>query len=160
MPHAVARRSTTCAWALARLRREPFAVTASYAILESRELNVETGERVDVALTPRQTASLVAVVEEHGAGRVGLEVYYTGSQRLEENPFRSRSPAYLLIGLLAERRIGAVRLFMNLENLGDLRQTRYDPLLLPTPGRGGRWTTDVWAPLDGRTINGGIRAEL
>jgi outer membrane receptor for ferrienterochelin and colicins len=145
---------------LARLRCEPFAVTATYALLESRELDVETRQRVDVALTPRQTASLVAVVEQHGVGRVGLEVYYTGTQRLEENPYRARAPAYVLVGLLAERRFGALRLFVNLENLGDVRQTRYDPLLLSAPGRGGRWTTDVWAPLEGRTINGGVRANF
>lgn len=143
---------------LARLRREPFAVTATYALLESRELDVETGQRVETALTPRQTASLVAVLEQHGTSRAGIEVYYTGPQRLEENPYRTRSPGYVVVGLLGERRVGPVRLFINLENLGDVRQTRFDPLLLPTPGRGGRWTTDVWAPLDGRTINGGVRA--
>jgi iron complex outermembrane receptor protein len=50
--------------------------------------------------------------------------------------------------------------FVNFENLGDVRQTRYDPLLLPSEGRGGRWTTDAWAPLEGRTINGGVRVDF
>jgi len=38
-----------------------------------------------------------------------------------------------------------------------VRQTRYDPLLLPTPGEGGRWTTDQWAPLEGRLVSLGVR---
>ncbi|MDQ3997195.1 MAG: hypothetical protein M3303_09270 [Gemmatimonadota bacterium] len=29
----------------------------------------------------------------------------------------------------------------------------------PTPGEGGRWTTDAWAPLDGRVINAGLRLD-
>jgi iron complex outermembrane receptor protein len=145
---------------VARFRREPFAVTATWALLRSREFDADAGRRVETALTPRQTASVVAVMEEHGVGRVGLEVYYTGSQRLEDNPYRARSPRYLVLGLLAERRVGPVRAFVNLENLGGVRQTEWDPLLLPAPGRGGRWTTDVWAPLEGRTINGGVRLEL
>jgi hypothetical protein len=27
-------------------------------------------------------------------------------------------------------------------------------------GEGGRWTTDAWAPLDGRVINGGFRLDV
>jgi iron complex outermembrane receptor protein len=50
-----------------------------------------------------------------------------------------------------------VRLFLNAENLGGVRQTRWDPLLRPTPAADGRWTVDAWAPLDGRVINGGVR---
>jgi hypothetical protein len=34
---------------------------------------------------------------------------------------------------------------------------RFDPLLRPQRGVDGRWTTDAWAPLDGRVFNGGVR---
>ena len=50
-----------------------------------------------------------------------------------------------------------VKIFLNLENLGDVRQTHWDPLLLPSREVDGRWTVDGWAPLDGRVINGGAR---
>jgi len=52
------------------------------------------------------------------------------------------------------------RAFVNLENLLDVRQTRHDPLVLPARSRTGRWTTDVWAPLEGRVINAGARIDL
>jgi len=45
-------------------------------------------------------------------------------------------------------------------NLTNVRQTRFDPLIRPTRGPGGNPITDVWAPLDGRTFNLGIRVEL
>ena len=63
----------------------------------------------------------------------------------------------MLFGGLVERRIGRVRLFLNVENLADVRQTKDAPLVLPQRRPDGRWTVDAWAPLDGRTWNGGMR---
>lgn len=142
---------------LARYRREPVAVTASYVLMRSTEFDAARGERRAAPLTPRHTASLVAFLEEHDVGRAGVELYFTGPQLVDENPYRRRTPAYLIVGLLAERRFGPARVFVNGENLLGVRQTEHDPLLLPTRGAGGRWTTDVWAPLEGRTVNGGVR---
>ena len=50
-----------------------------------------------------------------------------------------------------------VNLFINAENLLDVRQTKHDPLIVPAARPDGRWTVDAWAPLDGRVINGGLR---
>jgi hypothetical protein len=59
--------------------------------------------------------------------------------------------------LLGERRIRNARLFVNAENIFDVRQTKDDPLLLPVPLNDGRWTVDLWAPADGIVVNGGVR---
>ena len=115
------------------------------------------GERGEVPLTPQHSAGLVGMWEDEGWGRAGVEAYFTGRQRLEDNPYRTESEAYVLFGGLVERRLGRIRLFVNAENLGNVRQTRRDPLLRPTRAVDGRWTVDAWAPLDGRVINGGIR---
>jgi iron complex outermembrane receptor protein len=95
--------------------------------------------------------------EREDVGRVGGEVYYTGVQRLEANPYAERSRPYVVVGLLAERQFGAWRLFINGENLTDVRQTRWQPLIRPARAVDGRWTVDAWAPLEGRTVNGGVR---
>jgi iron complex outermembrane receptor protein len=55
------------------------------------------------------------------------------------------------------RRIGSLLLFLNGENLLNVKQTDWDPLLRPTRGVDGRWTVDAWAPLDARVLNGGMR---
>jgi iron complex outermembrane receptor protein len=47
--------------------------------------------------------------------------------------------------------------FLNLENLLGVRQTRWDPLLLPAASPLGLPVTDAWAPLEGFTLNAGIR---
>ena len=90
-------------------------------------------------------------------GRVGIEMFYTGRQRLDENPYRQDSVPYWLFGMLVERRFGPLRVFVNAENLANVRQTKYDRLLRPQRSFDGQWTVDEWAPLDGRVINGGLR---
>jgi hypothetical protein len=59
--------------------------------------------------------------ESEKRGRVGVEAYFTGTQRLEDNPYRSSSVGYVLFGGLIERRFGRIRLFINAENLGGIR---------------------------------------
>lgn len=140
---------------LATIRRLPFVATSTYTYVQSRE-HTASG-REDAPLTPRHSAGLVGMWESEGAGRIGVELYYTGRQRLEANPYRDRSRPYMILGLLAERRLGALRAFVNAENLTAVRQTRWEPLLRPSQAVDGRWTVDAWAPLDGRTINGGVR---
>ena len=142
---------------LGTFRQPPFALTASYTHVRSRE---QVGGVIgDVAQTPRHSLGLVAMAENED-GRVGFELYYTGRQRLEANPYRDISEPYTLVGVLIERRIGPLRLFVNLENLTDVRQHRWDPVLRPDRARDGRWTVDAWAPLDGRVINGGVRLQF
>jgi outer membrane receptor for ferrienterochelin and colicins len=145
----------TGAEAIATLRRAPFSVTATYTYARSREgVGAERGE---VPLTPTHSAGLTASWEREGKGRIGVECYYTGRQRLEDNPYQSRSAAYVLFGGLAERKIGKLRVFVNAENLANVRQTDWNPLLRSVRAADGRWTVDAWAPLDGRVINGGVR---
>jgi iron complex outermembrane receptor protein len=140
---------------LGTFRREPYALTATYMYVQSQER--EDSTRQDTALTPRHSAGLVGMWEREGLGRVGAEVYYTGAQRLEENPYMTRSRPYVIVGLLAERQLGWMRLFINGENLTSVRQTRWAPLVRPTRAPDGRWAVDAWAPLEGRNINGGVR---
>ena len=140
---------------VATFRRAPFSVTGTYTYVHSRE--GVGSERGDVPLTPRHSAGLVAMWEREDRGRLGFEAYFTGRQRLEDNPYRSESEPYVLFGGLIERRFGRFRLFVNAEDLANVRQTRWDPLLRPTRAADGRWTVDAWAPLDGRVFNGGIR---
>ncbi len=142
---------------LATWRKSPFAATASYTYVRSRELEL-TGGRADVPLTPRHSFGLVAVWEQKGKGRLGVECYYTGRQRLENDPYRALSEPYAIFGAMGERKISRhMKLFLNLENLTNVRQTRWNSLLRPNRAPDGRWTVDAWAPLDGRVINGGVR---
>ena len=141
----------------ARYRRGEASLTGTYAHTRATEADANTGARRGVPLTPRHAVGAVAGYEAETGSRVGLEVYYTGRQPLDDNPFRAEGRPFTLVGLLVQRRVGSALVFVNGENLFDVRQTRDDPLLLPAPGPGGRRTTDAWAPLDGRVFNAGVR---
>lgn len=141
--------------------QEPLAITALYTYTQSTEWSPELRRRVATALTPRHAAGLDVAFEEDETGtRVGLEVFYTGRQQLDENPYRTESIPYTTFGVLIEQEVGLASLFVNAENLTNFRQTHFNPLLLRAQDATGRWTTPAWAPLEGRTLNAGVRVHF
>jgi iron complex outermembrane receptor protein/outer membrane receptor for ferrienterochelin and colicins len=136
-----------------------FKLTGSYLYIDSSEPD-GAGGRQEIALTPKHTAGLVAMWERHGEFRLGLEMYYSGEQRVEDSPYRTVSKPYLDVGLLGEKTIGPASWFINAENILNVRQTREEPLLLPARAPDGQWTTDIWSRNDGFIVNGGVRLKF
>ncbi len=140
----------------------PLHAIASWSYLDATEED-SPGVRRDVALVPRQAAEIGAILESERRGRIGAEIGYTGHQAVDYDPYRTVTPGFIELNVLGELRIGATSIFLNATNLTNVRQTHSDPLLRPELARlgpGGDPITDVWAPLDGRTFNLGVRAEL
>jgi len=121
----------------------------------------DRGIRAETALNPRHSAGGVLVweSEEHQA-KAGVEVYWTGRQRVERNPYRTLSPAYWITGVIAEKGFGHLRVFINFENIFDTRQTRFEPIAIGSAQSGGIITLPIYAPLEGRVVNGGLRYVL
>ncbi|WP_336965323.1 TonB-dependent receptor plug domain-containing protein [Sphingobium aquiterrae] len=140
-----------------RYRWRAFTLTGSYVHIDATGPDPGAARRRTVPLTPRNTAGLVAMWEKPGRGRIGLEAYYTGQQQLDDNPYRTRGRPYVELGAMGELVLGRVSLFVNAENMLNVRQTRFDPLLLPYRAPDGAWTVDAWAPTDGFVVNGGVR---
>ena len=134
---------------LGTLRKEPFSVTATYTYVRARE-TVDASEQ-DVPLTPRHSAGIVGMWEAEDVGRVGIEWDHTGRQSLEENPYRAVSEPYMILGLLAEKQFGRIRVFLNGENLTGV----------PTDKMGSAPVVDTgcgW-PLDRRCVGAARRAQ-
>lgn len=139
-------------------------VTGGHVFTCSSEVDPQTDVRGQVDLVPRHTGTLTGTWED-AWGKVGLEAFYTGRQSLsdptDENPYPKVSSPYVVFGALVEWNLTQrVSLFLNAENLTDVRQTRFNPLLRSQQAVDGRWTVGVWAPLDGRLINGGLKAQF
>jgi len=145
---------------IARYHVEGMDLIATHMFVWATEPNPDEAGRREVPLNPRHTAGVDWLWSIKERVRLGLEFFYTGRQQLEESPFRPQSEPYLLWGAVAEWRVGGARLFVNVENLSNVRQTSYDPLVRPSTGPLGVWTVDVWGPLEGRIVNGGIRVGL
>ena len=137
-------------------RRAPFSATATYTFV--RALERPDGVEIQCAAdpTPQRRTRRHVGARGHGtrSDSSGITPASSGSRRIR---IRTESKPYMVFGALVERRFGRYRLFVNGENLADVRQTDWDPLIRPTRGVDGRWTVDAWAPLDGRNINGGVR---
>jgi iron complex outermembrane receptor protein len=142
---------------IARWHRDEMDLIATYMYVWATEPDPNTQIHREVPLNARHTAGIDWLWSITSRVRLGVELFYTGVQQLDDSPYLERSRAYLLAGFVAEWRIGRARLFVNTENLGDFRQTRYEPLVRPTQATNGLWTVDVWGPLEGRIVNGGVR---
>lgn len=111
------------------------------------------GSEKDSPLIPEERVNTVLVYEREGDLRVGLEAYYFSSQKLTDG---SRSRDYWIFGLMAEKMFeNDFSLFLNFENFTDTRQTRFDPLF--TGSLANPVFDDIYAPLDGFVVNGGVK---
>lgn len=137
----------------------PLQLIGSYTYLDVTDAAAGKG-RQTVDRVPRHSAELAALLEDEARGRIGVEISYTGTQTLDDNPYRDSSPSYVEVNALAEIRFGETAVFLNAINLTDVRQSDYDPLLRPTPGAGGERVTELWAPIVGRVFNLGVRLEF
>jgi len=146
----------------ARWTRDPFLLTATYSYTRATEADPDAaGLRRRVPLTPRHVVTFDGIIEDEETGQMALEISYVGRQALTEDPYRTVSRPYLVLGFLAMKRVGSrATVFLNAENLLDVRLSDYQPLVRPEPGPGGRWTVDAWAPLEGSMINLGARLVL
>ena len=145
---------------LLRFRWHDIKFTTIYLYTDASTQDGTTGLISPNTLTPRHSAGSVIMWEEHGSHLLGFEAYYTGTQQLENNPYRTQSDAYWHLGLLGQITFGNVSWFVNAENLLNVRQTKDDPLVLPEQSASGRWTTDIWSRNDGFTVNAGVRIQF
>ncbi len=153
--HEVTRFSGAEAAAIWRFAGGKFLLTYGYA--RGSRPDPLSGEREPTPLLNRHRAGADLMLEKEGVYRVGIEGIYYGKQVLDDNPFRSHSKPYFYLMAIAMRQFGPVELVANFENLLDVRQTDYHSLVRPTQTTGGRWTTDVWAPLEGFMANVAVR---
>jgi outer membrane receptor for ferrienterochelin and colicins len=138
-----------------RFEDNRFLLTYGYA--RGTRTDPETGLGEPVPLLNRHRAGGDLMLEKPGVYRIGIEGIYYGRQALDDNPYRDQSKPYVYVMAIAVRQFGPVEAVANFENLLDVRQTRFDRLVRPSPTVGGRWTTDVWAPLEGFMANVAVR---
>jgi outer membrane receptor for ferrienterochelin and colicins len=129
----------------------------SYGYSRGSEIDPETSQRVEMPMLPRHRIGGDLMMEKEGVNRWGIEGIWYGEQALHDNPYRMNSKPYLYLMAIYAHQFGPIELVANFENLLNVRQTDYDRLVRPSQTFGGRWTTDVWAPLEGFMANVALR---
>ena len=130
---------------------------ANYGHARGSRPDIATGARESLPLLPRHRVGGDLMLERPGVYRMGVEGTWYGAQPLDDASFRSTSKPYLYMMAIAARQFGPLEVVANFENLLNVRQTDTDRLVRPAPATAGRWTTDVWAPLEGFMANVAIR---
>ncbi|UJH92472.1 hypothetical protein LZ575_08260 [Antarcticibacterium sp. 1MA-6-2] len=93
--------------------------------------------------------------EVHEKWKIGLEAYYFSPQKLSDG-FTGQE--YWIFGLMMERLWENFSLFLNFENFTDTRQTKFDSIY--TGSLSDPQFRDIYAPVDGFVVNGGIKIKL
>ncbi len=88
--------------------------------------------------------------------KTGFEAFYTGRQQRSNG---TTTRPYWLVGYMIERKWDWGSLFINFENFLDARQSRYESLVTGSVSA-PTFVTDIYAPTDGRIINGGFKLKL
>ncbi len=117
-----------------------------YTLTRVNGIGANTNRQLD--LTPKQKLNLTLTIEEENAWRTGLEVFYTGKQRISPDQV---TPDFWTVGIMAQKLFKNFILIANVENVFDVRQSRYETVVQGDPA--DPIFRPVWAPLDGIVAN-------
>ncbi len=113
------------------------------------------GAVTETPLTPRHHTNSVLMYEVEDKWKVGLEAYYYSPAMLSDG---TRGRDYWLCGFMVEKLWKRVSLFVNFENWLDSRQQRFGAIYTGTTVN--PQFRDIYAPLDGFIVNGGVKLRL
>ncbi len=106
-------------------------------------------------LTARHRLNNVLMYEKEGKIKIGAEAYYFSQQKLSDG---ETGRGYWTFGLMGEKYWRGFSIFINFENFTDTRQTRFDTIF--TGPIDQPVFRDIYAPVDGFVVNGGIKISL
>ncbi len=108
-----------------------------------------------MALTARHRLNNVLIYEIEDKLKLGLEAYYYSPQQLNDGQM---GKSYWLTGFMAEKLWEKFSVFINFENFTDTRQTRFDTIY--TGSIDNPVFRDIYAPVEGFVMNGGVKIKL
>jgi iron complex outermembrane receptor protein len=122
----------------------------TYADVNSHFNNVKSW----FPLTAKHRLNNVLMYEKDEKLKIGLEGYYFSKQKLSDGIGKS----YWIFGLMAEKLWERFSIFINFENFTDTRQTKFDTIYKGSIN--DPIFRDIYAPVDGFVVNGGIKIRL
>lgn len=132
---------------------DDFKLFLGYTFTDTRL--IENGTNTENPLTPKHRINSVLMYEIEDKWKIGLEAYYFSPQKLNDG---TTGKDYVICGFMAEKIWERFSLYINFENFLDTRQTRFDNIY--TGAITNPVFKDIYAPLDGFVINGGIKFRL
>jgi outer membrane receptor for ferrienterochelin and colicins len=106
-------------------------------------------------LTARHRLNNVLMYEVEAKWKVGLEAYYFSPQKLNDNAI---GRSFWTAGFMIERMWKKLSIYINFENFTDTRQTKFGSIYSGTIVN--PVFKDIYAPVDGFVVNGGVKVRL
>ena len=106
-------------------------------------------------LTAKHRVNAVLMYEVEDQWKIGLETYTFSKQKLNNGTIGEN---YVIMGLMAEKLWERFSIYINFENFTDTRQTKFDTIY--NGSINNPQFKDIYAPLDGFVMNGGIKFRL
>ena len=136
-----------------KLSYKDFKLFVGYTVADVQEHYNDNSTTFPLVAKHRLNNVLMYEVEEKL--KMGLEAYYFSPQQLNDG---ATGRDYWLFGFMVEKIWERFSIFINFENFGNTRQTKFDtiytgPITDPT-------FRDIYAPVDGFVVNGGLKIKL
>lgn len=116
----------------------------------------DDANKANLPLVAKHRLNNVLMYEKHENIRIGLEAYYFSPQKLSDG---QTGKSYWILGFMAEKQLGErFSIFVNFENFLDARQTAFDTI--HNGSINNPQFRDIYAPVDGFVVNGGVKFRL
>ena len=129
-----------------------FKFFAGYTLADVKQHYTTTTE---FPLVARHRLNNVLVYEIENKFKIGLEAYYFSPQKLNDG---ATGKQYWLTGFIIEKIWKNFSIFANFENFTDTRQTKFDSIYTGTIT--SPTFRDIYAPVDGFVLNGGLKIKF
>jgi iron complex outermembrane receptor protein len=113
------------------------------------------GTETNFPLVAQHRLNNVLMYEIEEKLKVGLEAYYFSPQKLNDG---TTGQDYWISGLMVEKLWERFSVFINFEKFLNTRQTRFDTIY--TGSISNPKFRDIYAPVDGFVVNGGLKIKL
>lgn len=113
------------------------------------------GNSTTFPLVAKHRLNNVLMYEIEDKLKIGLEAYYFSPQELNDG---ATGREYWLFGFMVEKIWEKFSVFINFENFGNTRQTKFDTIY--TGSISNPTFRDIYAPVDGFVVNGGLKIKL
>ncbi|MGV3508694.1 MAG: TonB-dependent receptor [Sphingobacteriaceae bacterium] len=137
----------------AKISYQDFKLFLGYTLTDTK---IHAGEILTQnPLTAKHRLNNVLMYEVEEKWKLGAEAYYYSKQKLNDGSY---GKPFWIFGFMAEKLWERFSLYINFENFSDTRQTRFESIY--TGSISNPVFRDIYAPLDGFVINGGLKLKL
>lgn len=135
-----------------KLTYKDFKLFVGYTLLDVKQHYTTT---TAYPLVARHRMNNVLMYEIEDKLKIGLEAYYFSPKKLNDG---ATGKQYWLAGFMIEKLWKNFSIFANFENYTDTRQTKFDTIYTGTITN--PTFRDIYAPVDGFVLNGGLKIKF